>query len=77
MTDYKAAGLALQKAALSEQFGRVSESDQFARMLLLGKIKALQRELNGLPSAPFEFKGSIYQRDWAGKITRLKTVDGA
>jgi len=50
MQDYTVAGLSLQKAALIEQLGRVQTSDTFAKMLLMGKIKAIQRQLDALPA---------------------------
>jgi hypothetical protein len=50
--DYTVAGLSLQKAALVDQLRRVPKSDAFASMLLMGKIKAVQRQLDALPSLP-------------------------
>jgi len=52
MNEYAVAGLSLQKTALVEQLGRVRKSDTFAAMLLMGKIKAVQRELDALPPPP-------------------------
>lgn len=52
MGEYAVAGLALQKAALVEHLGRVQRSDTFSAMLLMGKIKAIQRELDALPPPP-------------------------
>lgn len=50
MDDYTVAGLSLQKAALQEQLGRVRPTDTFAKLLLMGKIKAVQRQLDALPT---------------------------
>jgi len=43
------AGLSIQKRALLDQLGRVPASDSFANMLLMGKIKAVQRQIDALP----------------------------
>lgn len=50
MGEYSVAGLSLQKAALQDQLRRVRPSDSFAIMLLMGKIKAIQRQLDALPT---------------------------
>ena len=46
--DYTVAGLSLEKEALIEKLARVPNGDTFARMLIMGKIKAIQRQLAAL-----------------------------
>lgn len=44
--DYKISGLSLQRSALMDALRRVPKHDTFASMLIMGKIKAVQRELD-------------------------------
>lgn len=52
---YEVEGLCIEKAALVEQVHRVPIGDAFSRMLLMGKIKALQREIDKIAGIPAEY----------------------
>jgi hypothetical protein len=55
MEHFKIAGLGMQKAALIEQISRAS--DTFAKMLLMGKLKAVQRQIDALNPSPIGEEG--------------------
>lgn len=46
------AGLAIERAGLIDKLHRVPKSDTFARMLIMGKIKAVQRTLDAMKPTP-------------------------
>lgn len=48
-TAYEIYGLSAENQGLVEKLGRIPRSDSFARMLIMGKIKAIQRQLDTYP----------------------------